>query len=247
MDAAYSRLRVRNIPEVPPDVMEAFESGSITPIPYGDRSRLIREPSLWMENGVHEFPDSTYLAAVSCHIPGVTLDMVRWWGWWFPGDVERYRTWLPDSNVDLTYAEKDADYFTAQEQPPFRPVTLYPVQKIGEVALPFRIDLLMPEDFGFSREDLERAGGPVVFCGGLRPRKGKYLYSDFAYLFFEEGDGVRFVARFWIGRTNGNRLLRMIMLTDRGIRLIGIGCYREYASLSGVVPELYALYNSGKR
>lgn len=247
MDAAYSRLRVRNIPPVPPEVLEAFESARITPIPYEDRSRLLRDPSLWYENGVHECPDSTYQAAVSCHIPGVTMDMVRWWGWWFPGDVERYRTWLPDSNIDFTYSEEDTDYFTASERPPFRPVTLYLVQKIGDFALPFRVDLLTPEDFGFAREDMDALGDITIYCGGLKPRKGKYLYSDFAYLFLEEGDGVRFCARFWIGRTNGNRLLRMIMLNDRSIRTMAVGCYREYASLPGVVPELYALYGPGKQ
>ena len=150
MDPILSRLMVRDIPPVPKDVMEAFETGTITHVPIEERSRILTDPSLRMENGIHESIDGTVQVAVSCHMEGVTLKMIEWWGWWFPGDSDRFRAWLPDSNIRLTYSEEDADYFRSPYFPGFRPVTLYPEQVVGDIPMPFRIDMYPPDEFGFT-------------------------------------------------------------------------------------------------
>lgn len=243
MDPIYSRLRVRDIPPVPQEVLDAFESGSATLIPIDEKSRALTELPLRMENGISEFDDGSMMVALSCHLAGVTREMLEWWEWWFPGHVDAFRAWLPDSNFDLTYSEEHADYFNAERMPEFRPHTLYPTQVMGDIALLFKIDVMDPVEFGFDREAIRRSGDPLIFCGNIKARKGKILYTDFAYMFFPEGDGFRFSARFWAGRTNGNRFLRIMLLNRRRMYHLGVSCYREYTSLPGLLPEMYAEFN----
>ena len=242
MDPILSRLMVRDIPPVPKDVVEAFETGTITHVPIEERSRILTDPSLRMENGIHENIDGTVQVAVSCYMEGVTLEMIEWWGWWFPGDSDRFRAWLPDSNVRLTYSEEDADYFRSPYFPGFRPVTLYPEQVVGDIPMPFRIDMYPPDEFGFTDDVIASAGDPLVYCCRLGAKKGRIMYSWFVYMFFPEGDGCRFSARFWVGSPEGNRILKILLLNRRRMSALGIGCYREYISLPGVLPELYAIY-----
>lgn len=127
----------------------------------------------------------------------------------------------------------------AQDVPSFRPVTLYPNQAVGDFFLPFRIDLVMPDQFGFTEKDIEEAGDPLLVCGHMMARKGKFLYSDFVYSVYPTEYGSLFNARFWIGRNNGNLLLRLLLLNER--RMMGLAevCYRQYACLDGMLPELY--------
>ena len=242
MDPILSRLMVRDIPPVPKDVVEAFETGTITHVPIEERSRILTDPSLRMENGIHESIDGTVQVAVSCHMEGVTLEMIEWWGWWSPGDSDRFRAWLPDSNIRLTYSEEDADYFRSPYFPGFRPVTLYPEQVVGDIPMPFRIDMYPPDEFGFTDDVIVSAGDPLVYCCRLGAKKGRIMYSWFVYMFFPEGDGCRFSARFWVGSPEGNRFLKILLLNRRRMSALGIGCYREYTSLPGVLPELYAIY-----
>ena len=172
MDASLNRLKTREIPPVPQNILDSFEDHRTTLIPFEERSRALVEPAFRKENGVREFQDGSFMMSVSCPMHGVTKDMLAWWAWWFPQDVERYCAWMPSSNLDISYSEDDADYFNADRMPPFRPVTLYPLQKTGDLKLPFRIDLVMPSDFGFTDEDIKAAGDPLVICGRIKSVKG---------------------------------------------------------------------------
>ena len=239
MDATLRRLKVRNIPPVPQEILESFRNHRATLVPFSDRARAITDPVLRTENGVSEFDDGSFMISVSCPMHGVTKDMLTWWVWWFPQDSERFRAWLPESNLELTYSEDDADYFQSATMPSFRPVTLYPFQSVGDIQLPFRIDLVFPEDFGFTNDDVKAAGDPLLYCGHIRARKGRILYSDFVYSAYETEYGCMFNARFWIGRTNGNLLLRLLILNERRMMALAETCYRQYSCLEGILPELY--------
>ena len=239
MDPTLSRLKVREIPPVPEEIVDSFRNHRTTLIPFEMRSRAITDPTMRVENGVAEFPDGSFMVSVSCPMRGVTKEMLEWWVWWFPQDSERFRAWLPESNLELTYSEDDADYFQSEKMPPSRPVTLYPYQTVGDIKLPFRIDLVFPEDFGFTREDVEVAGNPMLCCGHIKALKGRILYSDFVYSAYETDYGCWFNARFWIGRTNGNLLFRLLILNERRMMALAETCYRQYSCLDSILPELY--------
>ena len=70
-------------------------------------------------------------------------------------------------------------------------------------------------------------------------REGKFLYSDFVYSVYPTDYGSLFNARFWIGRNNSNLLLRLLLLNERRIMGLAEICYRQYACLDGILPELY--------
>ena len=239
MDATLRRLKVRDIPPVPPEIIESFRNHRVTMVPFEERARIITDPELRLENGVAEFVDGSFMVSVSCPMHGVTRDMLMWWLWWFPQNVERFRAWLPEANFEITYSEDDRDFFMAQDVPSFRPITLYPNQAVGDLTLPFRIDLVMADEFGFTAKDIEVAGNPLLVCGHMMARKGKFLYSDFVYSVYPTDYGSLFNARFWIGRNNSNLLLRLLLLNERRIMGLAEICYRQYACLDGILPELY--------
>lgn len=243
MDDILQRMRARQIPPVPKDILDSFAEHRTTLVPFEERSRALADPALRTENGVREFDDGSFMISVSCKMEGVTLDMVRWWLWWFPQDPERFRAWLPEGNFNITYADEDRAYFGAESQGQFRPVTLYPYQAVGDLALMFRIDLVMPEEFGFTRKDISDAGDPLVYCARLKALKGKVLYSDFYYAIYPVEGGCLFNARFWIGRTNGNKLVRLLLLNER--RMLGLAetCYKQYSCLQDILPDLYRAYH----
>ena len=81
MDATLNRLRVREIPSVPVEVVESFKGHKTTLVPFEDRVRAISDPSLRTENGVAEFPDGSFMVSVSCPMHGVTKEMLTWWVW----------------------------------------------------------------------------------------------------------------------------------------------------------------------
>ena len=243
MDATLSRLKTRDIPPVPSDILRSLRDRRVTLVPFEECVRVIFDPALRTENGVAEFGDGSFTASVSCPMHGVTPEMIQWWIWWFPQDVERFRVWLPDTNFEVTYSENDIDFFTADDVPPFRPVTLYPNQVVGEINLPFRIDLVMPEDFGITEEDIVKAGNPLVICGRMMARKGKLLISDFLYVVFPTEYGCLFSARLWVGRISSSLVQRLLFLNEK--RVVGMAetCYRLFACLDGVLPELYTVRN----
>lgn len=243
MDDILQRMRARYIPPVPQDVLASFAAHKATLVPFEERSMALTDPALRTENGVREFDDGSFMISVSCKMEGVTIDMLRWWFWWFPQDVERFQAWMPEGNFGISYDDSDESYFGSDRQGPFRPVTLYPYQAIGDLALMFRVDIVRPDEFGFTRKDISDAGNPLVYCSRLKALKGKILYSDFYYAFYPEEDGCLFNARFWIGRTNGNKLVRLLLLNER--RMLGLAetCYRQYSCLQDILPDLYGEYH----
>ena len=239
MDPTLSRLKARDIPPVPEEVMDSFRSHRATLISFEEISKAITDPRMRTENGVAEFRDGSFMVSVSCRMRGVTREMLEWWLWWFPQDAERFRTWLPEANFEVTYSEDDSDYFSAKELPPFRPVTLYPCQAIGEISFPFRMDLVMPEEFGFTPEDIEAAGDPFLVCGRMMSRRGKSVYADVLYSAYPTDYGSLLNVRIWVGRLNGNMLQRLLIHNERRTIDLAGTCYHQYSCLDGILPELY--------
>lgn len=232
--------------DVPDDVISSFRDGGITRLFYEDRIRMLNDPDVRLENGTEMLDDARGMVAISCHIPGVTLKMVNWWEWWYPGHPEDYRAWLPDSNQMLTYGDEDADYFEAESRPPFRPYTLYPDQIFEGNLVPYRVDVERPSDFGFTDEDIRDAGGPLVYCGRIMSRKGMLHHADIIYMFFNEGDGVRFSCRMWMGWDEPSLFQRLVTTNRHSLMMLGLKCYREYSALGDVLPEVYRRNNPEK-
>ena len=61
MDASLNRLKTREIPPVPQNILDSFEDHRTTLIPFEERSRALVEPAFRKENGVRaEILNSVY-------------------------------------------------------------------------------------------------------------------------------------------------------------------------------------------
>lgn len=84
-------------------------------------------------------------------MPDITPEMIEWWFWWHPKKNERYQVWFPGEHYSIGYSKKQSDYFESEFCPAFKNNTQYPVERIGKMKMPLRIDFITPEEFGFSK------------------------------------------------------------------------------------------------
>ena len=101
--------------------------------------------------GYCKFSEGSYLVFMTCPMPNITPEMIQWWFWWHPQKDERYQIWFPGEHFAISYAKKDKDYFEQEELPAFQNNTQYPVERIGGMKMPLRIDFVEPTEFGLEK------------------------------------------------------------------------------------------------
>ena len=232
----------RPLPEFPPEIRRALTGGGVTPTPFEEKNAVLSDPALQRETGFVRCADGDYLVSMTCPMPGVTPDMVRWWFWWHAKESLRYRIWFPGEHFGISTARRDRAYFAAESLPDFRPNTHYPVERIGRLILPLQIAFVTPEAFGFSPEAMRENGVPLIVAGHVGALRGLVAHTEMAHIFFQKEDGLFLVSRFWLGKRLKNALLRRAMLTDATARGMAAHCCVEYRSLAKILPELYERY-----
>ena len=239
-------LRMPNA-EVPPELTEALRTGgSVTPLSFADREQALLDPALRREAGFVRLPSGTWLVAMWCPMPGVTAQMVDWWFWWHPQDSARYRLWFPGEHLSIGTARRDAAYFDATEQPPFSPNTQYPVERIGGVPMPLRLDFVTAEDFGLPAAACREARVATTVCCHVGAFGGLVWHTQMAHVLFEDEGGLWMASRFWIGELLKNRLFRHAILDGDGMaRGMAEHCCVEYRNLAAKLPDLWREFGPG--
>ena len=228
------------LPQIPADIAGRLETaGSVTLTAFEDKNRILEDKQLQSEAGYSRFPDGSYLVSMYCPMPGITADMIEWWFWWHPQADERYRVWFPGAHFGIGYDKRDTDYFRQSECPPFRENTQYPVEKIGGMKLPLRIDFLTAEDFGFSKEVMENNRIKLVVSAHVGAFKGLIWHTEMAHIFKEADGGLYMISRFWLGRTI-HPILRRLIINDKMAKGMAEHCAVEYRNLAEILPVLYA-------
>jgi hypothetical protein len=211
----------------------------ITQTAFEQKNEILRSPALQEETGFARLPNGDYLVSMTCPMPNVTPKMIRWWFWWHPQKSERYRAWFPGEHVSISYSRKDAAYFGQKALPPFQPNTQYPVERIGKIKMPLRIDFIESETFGFCQTALRQAAVPLIVCGHVSAYKGLIPHTEMAHIFRQETNGLFLISRFWIGQRMTNPVLRKAFLTDRTAADMAAHCRQEYRNLAAMLPALY--------
>lgn len=220
----------KTLPEITRDIeLTSFE----------DKDEILRRKELWHEAGYRQYPDGNWLISMYCPMPGVTADMVNWWFWWHPQASERYQSWFPGEHFSITTDKKDKDYFSSPSLPAFQPNTQYPVEKVGSVKMPLRIDFVTPEGFGFSPEAVKDSSIATIVNGHVGAFKGAIYHTEMAHMFFQEEGGLLLVTRFWMGMLLKNKAMRKAILTEETAKCMTIHCMREYRNLCEMLPGLY--------
>ena len=230
------------LPAIPAEIQAAIAAQEITLTPYEDRAALLSDGELRREVGVRRFPDGRWLVSMTCPMPGVTAEMIRWWFWWHTQDSRRYRLWYPGAHLSIRYARRDAAYFRGGFPAAFRANSQLPVEIIGGIPMPLRIDFTAPETFGFPPDAMAENGVPIIVCGHVSAFGGLLPHTEMAHIFHQTGDGLMLTSRFWLGQTMKNPLLRKMLMTEKTARGMAEHCCVEYRRLAQILPELHATY-----
>lgn len=231
-------LLKKPLPEMPQGIKDAIEKKDITPTPFENINDILQSEALQNEVGYQKMPDGSYLVSMVCPMPGITAEMIQWWFWWHAQESLRYQVWFPGAHFGISYRKKDTDYFKKPTLPPFQPNTHYPVEKIGGMKMPLRIDFITPEEFGFSRQLMEQNKIPLIICGHVGAFKGIVRHTEMAHIFKRTENGLFLISRFWLGKTM-NPLLRKFIITDSMAKGMAEHCCIEYRNLAGILPVLY--------
>ena len=151
--------------------------------------------------------DGTYLVSMNCPMPNITVEMIEWWFWWHTQDDLRYQVWYPGDHISIKYHKKDREFFEQPNVPDFVPNTQCPVERIGGMKMPLRIDFVTPEDFGFSRQLMQDNNIPKIVCGHVGAFNNLIKHTEMAHIFKQTEDGLFMISRFWLGNTMKSRLI----------------------------------------
>jgi hypothetical protein len=235
-------LMQKELPEIPSDIAKKINNpNSITLTEFDDKNDILKSIDLQNEVGYSQFSDSSYLVSMTCPMPNITPQMIKWWFWWHPQKDERYQVWFPNEHYSISYAKKDKEYFNQKSLPEFKNNTQYPVERIGKIKMPLAIDFVEPEDFGFSKELMQKNNIPLIVCGHVGAMKGLVYHTEMAHIFKQTDNGLLLISRFWVGKRLKNPLLRKIILTDETAKGMAEHCCVEYRNLAQILPELFTL------
>lgn len=230
------------LPTIPADIQEKLNHPNITLTAYENKNDVLTDSALQQEVGFEQFPDGSWLVSMVCPMPGITHEMIDWWFWWHTQEDLQYQVWFPGSHSKNSYAKKDRAYFEQETQPAFQPNSQFPVEEIGGMSMPLRIDFVTPEQFGFSKEAMEKGSIATIVCGHVSAFGGMIPHTEMAHIFRQTGDGLFMCSRFWLGKTM-HPLLRKFMMTETMARGMAEHCCIEYRNLAGILPGLYREYH----
>lgn len=226
------------LPEIPADIRSKLDQPEITVTDLNHCDLILESDALQQEVGCAQFPDGSWLVSMICPMPGITREMIDWWFWWHCQENLRYQVWFPGAHVSIRYHRKDKAYFEQPVMPAFQPNSQCPVEKIGGTTMPLRIDFVTPEQFGFTKEAMERGNIAAVVCGHVSAFNGLIPHTEMAHIYRQTNDGLFLISRFWLGRTM-NPLLRKIIMTPNMARGMAEHCCVEYRNLVEILPDLY--------
>lgn len=159
--------------------------------------------------------------------------MINWWFWWHPQAGERF---------GIGFSKKQKDYFAGAVCPEFQPNTHFPLEKIGKVVLPLRVDFVNAEQLGFSLDLMTEKEIPVIVAGHVGAFGGIVMHTEMAHIFKRTDDGLVLISRFWLGKTMKSKLLKKLIITEKMAEDMARHCCVEYRNLVEILPALYGEY-----
>lgn len=233
-----SELKQKELPDIPEEIKKSIRDGNITLTPFEHKNDILFNSSLQAEAGYGRFSDGSYLVSMYCPMPGITAEMIAWWFWWHPQAKARYQVWFPGAHCGIGYPRRCAGYFEQKAQPPFQDNTQFPVEKIGGMKMPLRIDFLKPQEFGFSQTAMKENLVPLIVCGHVGVFNGLIWHTEMAHIFRQTEEGLFLISRFWLGKTM-NPAMRRLMINDAMARGMAEHCAIEYRNLTEILPAIY--------
>ncbi|WP_249030400.1 DAPG hydrolase family protein [Tannockella kyphosi] len=225
--------------DIPKDIKQNIYNGNITKTQFKDKNDILEKEELRLECGCVKMDDESYLVSMYTPMPDVTKEMVSWWFWWHPQNSKRYQAWYPGEHKSISYAKKDLGYFQQKTTPEFQPNTQYPVERVGSLLAPLSIEFVQPNEFGFSKNIMEKQDVEVIICGHVGAFKGLIPNTEMSHVFFKTEKGLLLVSRFWLGKNVKNKILKKLLLTQKQAQGMADHCCVEYRNFNERIPLMY--------
>lgn len=235
------------LPSVPPEIEAKLRAGQITLTSFEDRNVILSDADLQKEIGYRQFDDGSFLVSMTCPMPDITPEMIKWWFWWHPQEDIRYQIWFPNTHYRIGFGKKDSPYYLQAEMPTFRANTNYPTERIAGIKMPLRIDFITPESFGFSIHAMQETNIPLIVCGHVGAFGGIVMHTEMAHIFKKTDDGLFLISRFWLGKTIKSMRLRRAVMNEQLAYGMAEHCCIEYRNLVEILPDLYVESHPGSK
>lgn len=193
-------------------------------------------------------------ASVETLMPGVTMDMIKWWFSWFPLEQIRYKIWEPYSHMTIAVSDQHEAYLkdaSVSVEDKSKNVIHFAVNvtPVGEQNVISHYEDV--HAFGIDNSKLEDAfaiGGFRIMAPRL-PKHGHYnkSCSTFLYYFKENAEGVCVTAKEWLGYRINKGIPMYVLPADVKLPVeapmgTALGMAAEWANLATILPELYREY-----
>lgn len=235
-EKAYSKY-FYNTPASPDeDVLEAIRPGrpmDLSDVTLPENINNLLDPGyLKAENGYCQLPNGGAYVAVMTKMPGITLEMSKWFHSWHELEDLNYKIWLPKSHymadVELGWILEDIGEGPAD------------IVKIGGGA---------PEEMGFDAELFRKANVILGASTALyklcdAPATQPPIPFVICHIIREVPGGLEYRSRYWMGYQSGYKGMKLKLRPGTAISgssayHLALHCANELANLRSFLPSLY--------
>ena len=214
---------------------------------------MLKPGYMKVETGYCVMEDGGGYLCLNNDLPGVTLEMIKWWFAWHPLEDLRYKIWNPYCHAACAVDEADRKKIKDISIPlenKIADVVHHIAEDVGGGLEDIEIHFKTPEFFGFSKEELREAHSYVIAGCGLAENRehgnGKLPVVMFHYYREIEG-GIETRTRCWMGdRMEAGRSVCVLpegaaipIEAPKGLALHNV---EEFGHLASFLPDLYAEY-----
>jgi len=251
----YAKYYDKVLAEPDPEVLAKFEHGPMDPENALDPEHIndLLDPDIPIGDlGYCVMSDGVGYVASGCDMPGVTLDMIRWWMCWHPLEDLRYMIWFPGSHYKIKLDDEARQRILDPDIPmdeKIKNITHYSSEDIlvqGNDYPFFCITFVPPEDAGIDPDLYEAADDVLVLAvvSSLDEDLAPDRYRILVHVFRQTDDGVRLETRSWRGCTlvDGKKVVTLpegtAMDVDQVLPITQHMLY-EFTNLASFLPQLY--------
>jgi 2,4-diacetylphloroglucinol hydrolase len=249
---------------VPADRLDLIQRGPmpeafhVRPNPV-DVERSIREIDAFPDAGWALVDGSVAFVQSRMFMPGVTVEIMRWWFLWHANEPERYSLWFPHAHVSNTVSDRDR----YQDEALSYGERLYNntntvLEYIGPSLVGIDIHFQSPEELGLNPAFIEAGGFAFNASAWNAPSFAPdTAFSLMIHLGRDTEQGFEFISRYWIGahadlnRYPGGEHAPAVLETMgfgpdelEGLAYeLSVHDMTEFHHLAGFLPDLYRKFS----
>ena len=217
---------------------------------FSDRADLMNKDPKPAAFGYYPLAGGGLLVAGNVFMPGVTADMINWWGPWHSLEPIRYQIWQPEDHFSVEVDEAGKQRALDPEIPNAEKLwgaTHVAIESLGGPPDKITMHFANPAEVGFDTSLIGTEKCAAFLCGNAMLGDMMAVPVFMAENYVEKDGGLEVRARFWVGYQvmNGQDMfllppgMEVPEPVAQGLLMHNI---REFQHLAKVLPQLYAEY-----